>query len=50
MANLITLSTSRFRREDERTNPINPIGGDAILKWLRGGLMSRGYEVTEPVA
>lgn len=48
MANLITLSTSRFRREDERPNPINPIGGEAVLKWLRGSLTLRGYEMTEP--
>ena len=48
MAHLITFSTGAFDVSKEEPNPINPIAGQALLKWVRAKLEASGYTVTEP--
>lgn len=48
MAHLFTFQTARFKPGDERPNPINPIGGEAVLLWLAAALTSQGFETGEP--
>jgi hypothetical protein len=50
MAHLFTFNSGQFREQDERTNPINPIGGEGVLKWLSTQLAGQGFEVGEPDA
>jgi len=50
MAHLFTFNSSQFREVDERANPINPIGGEGVLKWLATQLADRGFEVGAPDA
>ena len=46
MAHLITFTSSQFDVSAEAPNPINPIAGEGVLKWLREKLRGIGYEVT----
>jgi hypothetical protein len=48
MTHLVTFTSSQFDIAVETPNPINPIGGEGILKWLREKLRGVGYEVTAP--
>ena len=44
MAHVFTFTSQLFQPGDERPNPINPIAGEGVLKWLVGELGARGYE------
>jgi hypothetical protein len=48
MAHVINFHTSRFAVAAETPNPINPIFGQSVLRWLRESLGASGYETTEP--
>jgi hypothetical protein len=48
MAHLISFRTARFDVSKETPNPINPIAGESVLKWLREELAKRQYQATEP--
>ena len=48
MAHVMTFRTSRFDITKETPNPINPIAGESLLRWLREKLMKVGYEVDAP--
>jgi hypothetical protein len=48
MAHLISFTTARFDLSDEKPNPINPIAGQSVLRWLREELLRAQYRVTEP--
>jgi hypothetical protein len=48
MAHVITFSTGMFDISKEEPNPINPIAGQAVLKWIRGKLAGSGYTASEP--
>ena len=50
MAHLFTFTSQQFRQADERPNPINPIGGEGVLKWLVGQLNERGFATDVPDA
>lgn len=50
MAHLFTFSSKQFRQADERPNPINPIAGEGVLKWLAGQLTAQGYACDPPDA
>jgi hypothetical protein len=39
MAHLITFTSSQFDVSVETPNPINPIAGEGVLKWLREKLV-----------
>lgn len=45
MAHLFTFNSGQFRKADERPNPINPIAGEGVLKWLASQLTAGGFEV-----
>ena len=49
MAHLISFDTSKFDLAAEPPNPINPIAGVSVLRWLREAL-GDGYAVSEPDA
>ena len=49
MAHVMTFRSSRFDVATERPNPINPIPGESVLRWLRERLGSP-YATTEPAA
>jgi hypothetical protein len=48
MAHVISFQTARFDVSTETPNPINPIFGQSVLRWLRERLSGSGYETTEP--
>lgn len=48
MAHVIEFTTVKFDVSKETPNPINPIGGQSVLAWLRGAIAADGYEATEP--
>ena len=48
MAYLISFTTDRFDVSVEKPNPINPIAGETVLRWLREDLVKAQYRVTEP--
>jgi hypothetical protein len=48
MAHVITFRSARFDLDAERPNPINPIPGEGVLRWLREKLAGNRYETTEP--
>jgi len=48
MTHLVTFASSQFDVSAETPNPINPIAGEGVLKWLREKLSGVGYEVTAP--
>jgi len=48
MAHVITFKTARFDISKETPNPINPIAGESVLKWLREEIEKTGYRATEP--
>jgi hypothetical protein len=50
VAHLITFSTDRFDVSSETPNPINPIAGEGLLKWIRGKLAGTLYTATVPEA
>ncbi len=50
MAHLFTFDSGRFLEADERPNPINPIAGEGVLKWLSAQLADRGFETGAPDA
>jgi hypothetical protein len=45
----ISFKTSKFDVSNENKNPINPIYGESLLKWLKLELGS-AHEITEPDA
>ncbi|TMS80262.1 MULTISPECIES: hypothetical protein [unclassified Pseudoalteromonas] len=45
----ISFKTSKFNVSNENKNPINPIYGESLLKWLKLELNS-SHEITEPDA
>ncbi|MBI5622177.1 MAG: hypothetical protein HY924_00215 [Elusimicrobia bacterium] len=48
MAHIISFSTEKFDVSKETPNPINPIPGQSVLKWIRQNLRSGHYKATEP--
>lgn len=50
MAHVFTFTSQQFRPADERPNPINPIAGEGVLKWLVAELQTQGYECDVPDA
>jgi hypothetical protein len=48
MTHLVTFTSSQFDVSAETPNPINPIAGEGVLKWLQEKLRGLGYEVTAP--
>ena len=50
MAHVITFRTARFDVSRERQNPINPIAGESLLRWLREELSKHGYRCGDPDA
>ena len=48
MTHLVTFTSSQFDVSTETPNPISPIAGEGVLKWLREKLSGAGYEVTAP--
>lgn len=46
---IIRFTTSKFDVTTERPNPINPIAGESLLRWLRERASPR-FEVSEPAA
>jgi hypothetical protein len=48
MAHVITFRSAKFDVARERPNPINPIVGESVLRWLRERLSESRYETTEP--
>lgn len=50
MAHVITFRTSKFDPSAETANPINPIAGESVLRWLSAQVRNAGYEATSPAA
>jgi hypothetical protein len=50
MAHVFTFQSQQFRQQDERPNPINPIAGEGLLKWLTSQLEQRGFACDPPDA
>lgn len=48
MTYVITFTSSVFDTSAETPNPINPIAGESVLKWLCEQLASNGYDITTP--
>lgn len=48
MAHLFTFRTARFDIAAEDPNPINPIAGQGVLRWLGTQLTGANCKVTEP--
>jgi hypothetical protein len=48
MAHLISFSTGAFDISKEEPNPINPIAGQGLLKWIQTKLQGSGYTATDP--
>lgn len=48
MAHLISFRTGKFDVRAEDPNPINPIFGQSVLRWLRAELSKANCTVTEP--
>jgi hypothetical protein len=48
MAHVITFRTARFDVSKEKPNPINPVAGESVLRWLRDEIAKAGYRATEP--
>ena len=48
MAHVVSFSTGKFDVSTETPNPINPIAGQSVLKWLRAELVKAQYTATEP--
>ena len=48
MPHVITFRSAGFDVVRERPNPINPIAGESVLRWLRERLGERQYQVTTP--
>jgi len=48
MAHIVSFRTSKFDVSAETPNPINPIAGQSVLKWLRAELAKADYTATEP--
>ena len=50
MAHVISFRTARFDTSMETADPINPIGGQGVLTWLREELANASYRCTDPDA
>jgi len=50
VVHLFTFTSGQFDPTTERPNPINPIPGEGILKWLSAQLDRRQFTITEPDA
>ena len=48
MAHVFTFLTSQFVQSEERANPINPIAGESVLKWLALQLAPQRFKVGVP--
>jgi hypothetical protein len=46
MAHVITFRSARFDIATEPPNPINPIAGESLLRWLGEQLRTSGYAAT----
>ena len=50
MTHLFTFESGRFDPASKRKNPINPIAGEGLLKWLSAQLDRQEFSLTEPDA
>ena len=50
MAHVFTFTSSQFDPAGERPNPINPIAGEGVLRWLAAHLDAGRFAVGEPDA
>lgn len=50
MAHVISFRTRRFDPSSEPRNPINPIAGESVLRWLAEELANKGYRCNDPDA
>jgi hypothetical protein len=50
MAHVITFRSSKFDTATETPNPVNPIAGQSMLRWLCEQLRSSPYQTTTPEA
>ena len=50
MAHLFTFTSGQFTRAGERQNPINPIAGEGVLKWLTPRLDTGRFSAGDPDA
>ena len=50
MAHVFNFTSQQFRPADERPNPINPIAGEGVLKWLVAELKAQGFDCDVPEA
>src|ERR1041384_790635 len=48
LAHVSTFQSTTFDIASEPPNPINPIVGESILRWLRERLRQSPYETTDP--
>jgi hypothetical protein len=48
MAHIVAFRTRKFDVTAEAPNPINPIAGQSVLRWLRSELTKAHYAATEP--
>ncbi len=48
MAHILSFRTRKFDVTAETPNPINPIAGQSVLRWLQAELSTAGYTATEP--
>lgn len=48
MAHVIQFTSEHFDPAKERPNPVNPIAGEGVLRWLKEKLEAHGYEATAP--
>jgi hypothetical protein len=50
MAHVVTFRSSKFDTATETPNPINPIAGESVLRWLCEQLRNSSYQTTTPEA
>jgi hypothetical protein len=48
MTHLFSFTTTRFDVSTETPNPINPIPGECVLRWLRPVLQEAGFASSNP--
>lgn len=48
MAHLLSFKSSAFDPREEQPNPINPIAGESVLRWIRENVLEGKYASTEP--
>lgn len=50
MAHVLTFRSSKFDTARETPNPINPIAGESVLRWLCEQLRNSSYQTRTPEA